>query len=205
MLVAGLPSGQDAAVEEQTSVDSVVYEILGFFAERGHAKYSERVTMEQHARQAAALAQAAGASNSLVLAALLHDLGHFLGEQDSEFGVTAHGETGGAWLAERFVDEVSEPVRLHVSAKRYRCHVDSAYEAELSPASIGTLRLQGGPMSVDEAAAFRAEPFAEDALKLRGWDDSGKVVGLDIPPIDFWLPLLKDPALRRVGREVSKP
>ena len=177
--------------------DRVVGEVLALFTGYGHATYSERVAMEQHARQAAALARAEGADDALVLAALLHDVGHFLDEADSEFGVTDHGANGGAWVAERFVDAVSEPVRLHVAAKRYRCFVDPGYEAELSPASIGTLRLQGGAMSADEAAAFEAEPFAEAALAVRGWDDEGKVAGLEIPPVDYWRPLLADPGLRR--------
>jgi len=194
------PSGQDAPVE--SGDDRVVGEVLALFAEHGHATYSERVTMEQHARQAAALARAEGAGDALVLAALLHDVGHFLDEADSEFGVTDHGVTGGAWVAERFVEAVSEPVRLHVAAKRYLCFVDPGYEAKLSPASIGTLRLQGGVMSADEVAAFEAEPFAGDALALRGWDDGGKAAkdggtGLGIPTVGHWRPLLADPGLRR--------
>lgn len=182
--------------------DAVVVEVLALFADHGHATYSERVTMEQHARQAAALARVEGAADALVLAALLHDVGHLLEEADSEFGVTDHGVNGGAWVAERFVDAVSEPVRLHVAAKRYRCFVDPGYEAELSRASVGTLRLQGGPMSADEAATFEAEPFAGAALAVRGWDDGGKVAGeaadgLEVPPVDYWRPLLVDPELRR--------
>ena len=172
-------------------------EALALFADHGSATYAERVTMEQHARQAAALARAAGADDALVLAALLHDVGHFLDQPDSEFGVTDHGTTGGAWVAARFVDAVSEPVRLHVAAKRYQCFVDAGYEAELSPASVGTLRLQGGVMSAIEAEAFEAEPFAEAALAVRGWDDEGKVAGVEIPSVEYWRPLLEDPGLRR--------
>jgi gamma-butyrobetaine dioxygenase len=177
--------------------DRVPNEVLDLFAARGHETYSERVTMAEHACQAAALAHADGADDALVLAALLHDMGHFLSDPDSAFGVTDHGTTGGAWVAERFVDGVSEPVRLHVAAKRYRCFVDPGYEAQLSPASIGTLKLQGGPMSDDEAAAFEAEPFAVAALAVRAWDDGGKVDGLDIPAVDHWRPLLDDPEFRR--------
>merc|ERR1711960_32925 len=114
----------------------VTDEVLGLFAARGGNTYAESVSMEQHALQAAALARAAGAPDALVLAALLHDVGHFLDEPDSEFGVTAHGTSGGAWLAKRFVAAVGEPVRLHVEAKRFRCFVDPDYEDELSPASV---------------------------------------------------------------------
>ena len=172
-------------------------EALALFADHGAVTYAERVTMEQHARQAAALACAAGAEDALVLAALLHDVGHFLDQPDSEFGVTDHGTTGGAWVAARFVDAVSEPVRLHVAAKRYRCFVDAGYEAELSPASVGTLRLQGGAMSAIEAEAFEAEPFALSGGAIRGLDEGGKVAGVDIPSVEYWRPLLEDPGLRR--------
>ena len=175
----------------------VFAEALALFADHGAATYAERVTMEHHARQAAALASAAGADDALVLAALLHDVGHFLDQPDSEFGVTEHGAIGGAWVAARFVEAVSEPVRLHVAAKRYRCFVDPGYEAELSPASLGTLHLQGGAMSAIEAKAFEAEPFAAAALAVRGWDDGGKVPGVKIPSVEYWRPLLEDPGLRR--------
>ena len=174
----------------------VAGEVLGLFAAHGGNTYAEQVSMEQHALQAAALARASGASDALVLAALLHDVGHFLAQPDSEFGVTDHGTTGGAWLAERFVPAVSEPVRLHVAAKRFRCFVDPAYEEQLSPASVGTLRLQGGAMSAAEAREFEAEPFAQDALALRSFDDGGKVAGLDIPALDEWRPLLDSPGFR---------
>ena len=172
-------------------------EALALFADHGAVTYAERVTMEQHARQAAALACAAGAEDALVLAALLHDVGHFLDQPDSEFGVTDHGTTGGAWVAARFVDAVSEPVRLHVAAKRYRGFVDAGYEAELSPASGGTLRLQGGARSAIEAEACEAEPLALSALAVRGWDDGGTVAGGEIPSVEYWRPLLEDPGLRR--------
>ena len=174
----------------------VADEVLGLFAAHGGNTYAEQVSMEQHALQAAALARASGASDALVLAALLHDVGHFLAQPDSEFGVTDHGTTGGAWLAERFEPAVSEPVRLHVAAKRFRCFVDPAYEEQLSSASIGTLRLQGGAMSAAEAREFEAEPFAQDALALRSFDDGGKVAGLDIPVLEAWRPLLDSPEFR---------
>tara|TARA_B100001146_G_scaffold104385_1_gene92325 strand:- start:41 stop:583 length:543 start_codon:yes stop_codon:yes gene_type:complete len=174
----------------------VADEVLGLFAAHGGNTYAEQVSMEQHALQAAALARASGASDALVLAALLHDVGHFLAQPDSEFGVTDHGTTGGAWLAERFEPAVSEPVRLHVAAKRFRCFVDPAYEEQLSSASVGTLRLQGGAMSAAEAREFEAEPFAQDALALRSFDDGGKVAGLEIPALDEWRPLLDSSGFR---------
>jgi len=175
----------------------VTDEVMGLFAGGGANTYSEQVSMQQHALQAAAMASTSGASDALVLASLLHDVGHFLAEPDSEFGVTDHGTTGGAWLAERFVPAISEPVRLHVAAKRYRCFVDPGYEEQLSSASVGTLRLQGGAMSAPEAGEFEAEPFARDALALRSFDDGGKVAGLDIPALEAWFPLLDSQEFRQ--------
>ena len=160
---------------------SIADEILELFDQHGWRAYSEQVTMVAHAKQAAALAREDCASDALVLAALLHDIGHFLSEPDSEFGVSDHGALGAAWLAERFNEAVTEPVRLHVAAKRYRCRVDPEYVDRLSPASVGTLALQGGVMDAGEVAAFEAEPFAEQALALRTWDESAKVVGLRVP------------------------
>ncbi len=183
---------------------SVVEEVLGLFAAHGHNTYSERVDMRGHALQAAALARAWGAPDALVLAALLHDVGHFLSEPDSEFGVTDHGESGGAWLAERFVPAVAEPVRLHVAAKRYLCRTDPSYEDRLSPASVGTLRLQGGAMTAVQAAAFEAEPYFDDALAVRSWDDAGKQSGLDVPGLDSYERLLGDPFLLRRILELSE-
>ena len=70
--------GGGAPVEPgvESGMDRVVAEVLALFAQHGHATYSERVTMEQHARQAAALARAEGAADALVLAALLLSLIH---------------------------------------------------------------------------------------------------------------------------------
>ena len=85
---------------------------------------------------------------------------HDLGEDPAARGVDdVHEELGAKWLAKRFGPEVVEPVRLHVPAKRYLCATDPAYFARLSPASVHTLRLQGGPMSAEEVAAFEANPY----------------------------------------------
>jgi gamma-butyrobetaine dioxygenase len=85
---------------------------------------------------------------------------------------------GAEWLAQRFGREVSEPVRLHVPAKRYLCATEPAYLSRLSSASVVTLKLQGGPMSGSEVAQFEKAPFAQDALRVRRWDDQGKLAGL---------------------------
>src|SRR6266566_7039466 len=109
-------------------------------------------------RQAAALAAAAGADAPLVAAALLHDVGHLRGETDAR-----HGAAGAHWLSRWFGDPVTEPVRLHVAAKRYLCATEPGYFGLLSPESVRTLARQGGPMTPEQAAAFAALPYARDA------------------------------------------
>ena len=93
-------------------------------------------------------------------------------------------------LAHWFGPAVTEPVRLHVAAKRYLCAVDPAYQAGLSAASILSLVLQGGPMDIEEQARFCAQPHAADAVTLRRWDDAAKDPHCAVPPLDSWRPLL---------------
>jgi len=163
-----------------------VEEIEALFARHGSESYGEGVTMLQHALQTAALAQAEGADDSLVIAALLHDIGHFLQPTDDSYGYHKHDRSGGEWLAARFGPAVSEPVRLHVAAKRYLCATESDYFGKLSAASVHSLGKQGGPMSATEAAAFAASPHAEAAVRLRRWDDGGKLDGLRVPDLTHY-------------------
>jgi phosphonate degradation associated HDIG domain protein len=165
---------------------SLTGEIDAMFESRGASSYfGERVSMLEHALQAAYFARLNDAPDALVVAALLHDVGHFLGEAPEDIAdwhVDAHHEdTGSRWLARHFGPEVCEPVALHVAAKRYLCATDPAYFAKLSPASVLTLKLQGGPMSAAEVAAFEARPHWREAVSLRHWDDLGKVGSFKAP------------------------
>jgi gamma-butyrobetaine dioxygenase len=150
--------------------------IAELFAGPGARDYlGEPVTIGIHMRQAGALAEAAvkGAGEvggqSLVAAALLHDIGHLRQESDSR-----HGDAGAQWLSQWFGPAVTEPVRLHVAAKRYLCASEPGYYRRLSAESVRTLALQGGPMTADQVAAFEALPFARDAVAVRRWDDEAK-------------------------------
>ena len=164
----------------------IVEEILDLFATRGAAAYhGEDVSQEEHALQAAELAEREGAPAALVVAALLHDVGHLLDGQDEDLaqrGVDGHHEEAGcAWLARHFGPEVTEPIRLHVAAKRYLCAVEPSYAAGLSPASRLSLDIQGGPMTPGEVAEFEGNAYYRDAVRLRYWDDTAKVPGLPVP------------------------
>lgn len=176
-------------------------EILAIFDRRGAGEYfGENVSMTEHALQAAYFAQAAAAPPGLVVAALLHDIGHLVEDVPSDIAdwtEDAHHERVGArWLAQRFKPEVSEPVRLHVPAKRYLLATDAAYFAKLSPASVITLKLQGGPMAAHEVAQFQTEPFYKDAVRVRQWDDQGKVAGLKTPGVSDYRALIEAFAIR---------
>jgi phosphonate degradation associated HDIG domain protein len=169
----------------------VIEKIFDLFAGRGdEAYFGEAVSQSEHALQSAHAAEREGASDALVVAALLHDVGHLLhgGPEDmAEQGIDdRHEVVGRAWLARHFGPEVTEPVRLHVPAKRYLCRVDAEYQSKLSPASVLSLQLQGGPMSDEEAKEFEANPFANDAVRLRRWDDIAKVVGMDVPGLEHY-------------------
>jgi len=159
------------------------------FAERGSASYfGESVTQTEHALQTAALAASDGAPAALVVAALLHDVGHLLhtgGEDIADRGIdTRHERIGARWLTPRFGPDVSEPVRLHVAAKRYLCGTDPEYLGRLSPASVRSLELQGGAMTPGAARQFERQDHWREALRLRRWDEEAKVPGLSVPPID---------------------
>jgi phosphonate degradation associated HDIG domain protein len=163
-------------------------EILALFARRGSGAYfGESVSMTEHMLQAAHFAQLESAAPHLVLAALLHDVGHLVEEVPDDLADWTHDarheEVGSRWLAARLPPSVAEPVRLHVPAKRYLCATDSGYYSLLSPASVVTLKLQGGPMNETEVARFEQQAFYRDAVRVRRWDDQGKVVGLKTPQL----------------------
>jgi [1-hydroxy-2-(trimethylamino)ethyl]phosphonate dioxygenase len=168
------------------SAGSVFDEIAALFAAHGHEAYGEGVTMAEHSLQTAALALAEAADDALVAAALLHDIGHLIERPDDAFGYHRHDRSGGDWLAARFPAILSEPVRQHVAAKRYLCAVEPDYFAVLSAASVHSLARQGGPMSADEAAAFARQDFLDRAVRLRRWDDRGKVEGIEVPGLDSY-------------------
>ena len=174
---------------------SVSDEVLALYQARGSGAYfGERVSMTEHGLQAAYFAQLESAPTVLVIAALLHDVGHLLEavpEAIEDWTSDAHHEeTGARWLQARFAPEIAEPVRLHVPAKRYLCATDRGYLSRLSPASVHTLQLQGGPMSALEVQQFEAERFHREAVRVRLWDDQGKVAGLATPPLRAYLQMI---------------
>ena len=169
---------------------SVLDEIRAAFAKRGGDTYGEGVSQLEHALQCAACAERDGASPALIAATLLHDIGHLLHDlpQDIAYqGIdTEHESLGSAWLSQHFGPDVTEPVRLHVAAKRYLATVETGYYELLSAASVQSLTLQGGLMSPEESRKFAAERYAQDATRLRRWDDEGKIRGARTPGLSYF-------------------
>jgi len=176
-------------------MDHQADKLIDLFTRHGdEAYFGEGISQTAHALQSAELAIAEGAAAPLVVAALLHDVGHLLhsgGEDIAERGIDARHEAIGSVFLERlFGLAVTEPVRLHVAAKRYLCATDPAYYDSLSPGSKRSLALQGGPFTAEEAAEFIADPRGTDAVRLRLWDDRAKVAGLATRPVQAFRPLL---------------
>lgn len=157
--------------------------------------YDEEVTERDHALQTAALAHAEGAPDHLVAAALLHDVGHLVADDnvtlDEDLAEDFHHERVGArYLARWFGPEVTAPVALHVAAKRYLCAIEPGYLDDLSPSSSRSLTLQGGPMSPAEVAAFERLAHHDAATLVRRWDDGAKVAGLAVADLATYRSLL---------------
>lgn len=169
-------------------MESCIQNIIRLFSEKGARMYgAEAVTQLEHALQCAALAEASNLSDEMIVACLLHDLGHLihnLGDDPASQGVDdGHEYRAVPLLSRLFGSPVTEPIRLHVAAKRYLCAVDSEYWVQLSPASKRSLELQGGIFSSEEAKNFIQQPYAQDAVKLRIFDDQAKVVNKITPDL----------------------
>jgi phosphonate degradation associated HDIG domain protein len=171
------------------------------FEAHGHIEYNgENVTQLEHALQAAQLAEAQGAADTLVTAALLHDLGHMLnpqGDTPTERGVDdQHQYYAIPFLRPLFPPAVIEAIRLHVDAKRALCALEPEYHAALSQDSKRSLTLQGGIFSRAQVEAFMAKPFAADAMRVRRWDDAAKVPGQATPALKRYLEIAARCAVR---------
>ena len=177
--------GQQAAVQQ----------IFSVFQERGSRHYGENVSELEHALQTAEFARQAGESDAIVLSCLLHDYGHMLhdlGEEIAHQGVDPkHEEIGAALLKDLFPEEILEPVRQHVAAKRYLCWKTPDYAQGLSESTRLSLQLQGGPMNVAEAMQFESNPHLDACLKVRRYDDMGKVPSMKTAVLESYRELIE--------------
>ena len=176
-----------------------IHDIFALFGTKGDRMYSgEPVTQLEHALQTARLAEHSGADPALITASLLHDLGHLLndqGETPTARGIDdVHQYVAIPFLRPLFGDDVLEPIRLHVDAKRYLCATRPGYYDALSADSKRSLALQGGTHAGAEAERFIAQPGANRAVALRLWDDAAKVAGASTPSLEHFLAILRSAA-----------
>jgi phosphonate degradation associated HDIG domain protein len=169
---------------------AVVKEVFSLYEKFGDEDYiGEPVSQLEHMSQAAALAQAEGYDDEVVLAAFFHDIGHLCteaGEAESMDGMgnVDHEQIGADFLLERgFSERVANLVQGHVIAKRYLTYKYPEYYNRLSDASKATLNFQGGVMTEDEATDFELNPDAELIIRLRYWDDMAKDMNVPIDNI----------------------
>jgi [1-hydroxy-2-(trimethylamino)ethyl]phosphonate dioxygenase len=181
---------------DDLSQHTIVAFLADIFERRGGEEYlGEPVTMAEHMLQGAYLAEQQGENEEIIVATLLHDIGHFT----SEFGTFSmeddhdkHHEEAGAKVLERFFPcIVTDCVRYHVAAKRYICATDPKYLKQLSVASLHSLKLQGGPMTVQEVSEFEKQRNIRDIVKVRYLDDAGKIAGMATPEFAHYAPMLQ--------------
>lgn len=179
----------------QRPISERVEHILGILEAAAEADYiGEDVSQLEHALQCAALACQEGAGDELVLAALLHDIGHLCDREAPQmdgWGTASHERVGAQFLSDQgFSSTIQKLVLGHVEAKRYLVGKHQAYAAKLSEASRQTLLRQGGAMSEEECLSFEQDPLFQHKLQMRAWDDAGKVTDLTVHPLSFYRPLL---------------
>ncbi|RFS19602.1 HDIG domain-containing protein [Chitinophaga silvatica] len=173
--------------DKELQAQQVVAEIFELYERYGQAEYGEQVTMLMHMMQAAVIAEQTGFEDEMIVAAFLHDIGHFFeeAEQMDQYGTRAHDDLGSTYLIRcGFPERLAKLVGSHVAAKRYLTWFDSAYYETLSEASKQTLIYQGGPMSEEEATAFKQDPLFHQYIQIRIWDDMGKDANIPVDPTD---------------------
>lgn len=182
-----------SGLDDSRNALMLIAEILAI---KGQAQYgNEPVSQLEHALQCASLAEQVDSTPELITASLLHDFGHLvhnLGEDAASRGIDdRHEYRALSYLKSVFPSAVTEPIRMHVNAKRYLCAIDRHYWDSLSPASKTSLELQGGIFSAAEATEFISQPYADDAVKLRIWDDPARVANLTTLYLHYFIPIIE--------------
>jgi predicted HD phosphohydrolase len=159
--------------------------------------FGERVSQLAHALQSAQQARSSGADNETILAALLHDIGHFIplyadmpammATNGDKVGRGSHEVFGADYLGQLgFSEKIRALVGAHVMAKRFLTATDKEYYESLSERSKQTLKVQGGPFNDEEVAEARKDPLLQEKLNVRRWDDLAKVPGMAVEPLEAY-------------------
>jgi len=162
---------------KEDQIEKVLDSIFSLYHRLGNEEYGEKVTMLMHMMQSAQWAEEKGLSNEMVVAAFLHDIGHFFEKEEKMgiYGTMAHDDLGGEYLKDQgFPERMAKLVASHVNAKRYLTAVEPSYFGELSDASLQTLKFQGGPMNESEVNEFESDPLYKEYVEIRRLDDLGK-------------------------------
>lgn len=120
----------------------------------------------EHALQCAHLAEQAKATDALIVAALLHDLGQLLRSDPERWpghshpADDRHPAVAVSFLRGLLPEAVLAPIRLQNDA---RCH------------------LCGGQ------PGYLGKPYANDAIRLSQWDDQARVPGQTTPPLSWFI------------------
>lgn len=185
---------------DKNQIAAAVDEIVSLYQQFGSEDYiGEPVSQIEHMCQCAQLAEAAGASTEVILAALFHDIGHLCEfafpekniQHMDHFGVIDHEKLGANYLLEKgFSPSIASIVESHVAAKRYLTYANPAYFHCLSEASKKTLEFQGGMMFPEEAVAFEAHEYFNTFIAIRKWDDEAKKTNLPLPDMDWYKKLM---------------
>jgi len=165
--------------------------IAGLLVKRGATHWGdEPVSALDHALQCAARARAARAVDEVVLAALLHDVGHLLSDAE-ETPFSHHGLWAARFLRPFVPPRVAWLVEHHVLAKRYLCTVDRAYAESLSLGSTRSWIRQGGALDRETQQELEGQPWLADALAVRRWDEEAKEPGAIVPALSAYRDLLE--------------
>ena len=171
----------------------VIEKIISNFINNQSLYIGENVTMSQHMIQAAMLAEKAKCKKELICSCLLHDYGHFIIENPDELvGLNLDGEhesIGYEYLKSFFKEEIVEPIKYHVLAKRYLAR-DKKYYEKLSEASKISLNLQGGVLNDEECSKFEQKRYFKSSILVRKFDEAAKKTDFKMKSIHQYKKLL---------------
>lgn len=183
-----------------------VEDIFGLYEKHGaEAYYGEEVSQLEHMCQSAELARKGGYEDEVILAAFFHDIGYLIQSDTKEtmggYGRINHEKEAGAFIRRMgFSEKVASLAEQHVNAKRYLTFADPGYYDRLSEASKNTLKHQGGPMSAEEAAAFKADPLFELNIAMRRWDEEAKLQNQALPDLKIYREIAERHLLKQAGK-----
>jgi len=176
----------------------IIDEIVEMFDKYGNKKFGEAVSLREHMLQTAFLAEQDAASQPLIAASLLHDIGYFIiyDKQIEQILEPKHERIGADYLSQYFYEEITGPIRFHILAKRYKCANNPEYVKNLSSESLNTLEQQGGPLSEYDRKNFEYHLHFASSVRLRLWDDKAKIPGIETPNLEHFIPCLKAGLIR---------